>query len=226
MPIDLTTADSARRLFEDPNPLPARRERYRAHHWRAYSPKLDRAVHLYRTLGYEHWVYIEANPSVTWFTERPIPIRLRVGSNDLTHRFDMVLERAGAIECHQICDAHPASRLAARLHHVDGWCRSHGYHFQVITPGSLEQHRLLVENWSTMLPYIKRPSSALCDRVLLYIASLGEVSLQQLLNLMADIDRTKAKGAIFGLLHRGILIAPSLSVSLLSPQTLIRRAYE
>lgn len=218
--------EQARALFD---PRPAKRERRRhfhAHYWAAYSPKIRRYVGLYRHIGHDHWIWIEADPLISWFTEHPTPIRLRASSRDESHRFDMVLETNGAIECRRLFDIDSLANLSAydrnSIEMEQAWCESLGYIYRAITNTDLHPYRTFIENWKSMLPYIREANTAFEHRVLGYVSAVEELTVGELLRLLADIDRTWAKGVIYGLLHRGRLVAPELMTSSVSSATNVR----
>jgi hypothetical protein len=216
----------ARSIFDPPLIKRDRRKRFRTHYWADFSPKIGRYVGLYRNIGYDHWVWIEVDPSIPWFTDRPIPIRLRSGSRDESHRFDMVLETTDAIECRRLFDVDSLADLSGHeLDDIDverAWCESLGYRYRIITNADLRPYRILIENWKTMLSYIREPHPGLAHRVLGYVSAVGELTLGEIWRLLADIDLTRAKGVVFGLLHRGRLVAPDLVISPISSTTNVR----
>src|SRR5438270_9928843 len=63
--------------------------RYGNNRWIAYSPRLQRRVILYSDLEYDHWVLMEATPSIKRFCEQPRRIRVQLPPGLVTTVFDM-----------------------------------------------------------------------------------------------------------------------------------------
>ncbi len=200
----------AARSFFDPSPqsIP-RRERFRAHYWHSYSWRLRRPVGVYRQIGLDHWVSVEANPAIGWYTERPCPIKLRVGRRDQTHRFDLVLQYYDRIECRRLFDVDSLSDLHGfeidAVENEKRWCRQFGYQYRMISHQELAAERVFIENWKSLLPWVREPNARLDQRILAHVAATGELTVAELEVLLADVDRTEIKSAIVGLLHRGQL---------------------
>lgn len=216
---------AAARSFFDPSPESVpRRKRFRTHCWNNFSPKLGRRVCLYQQIGLDHWVLVEANPDVIWYTERPRPITLRTGRHDVTCRFDLVLEyRTGSIECRRLFGVASLDELRRRemqaIERERHWCHQLGYQYGVITMRELAGDRMLIQNWLSMLPWVREPNDDLDPRILSLVSAPGELTLGELDVLLADVDRESSKRAVYSLLHRGRLRSDDLREAPVSADT-------
>ena len=224
----ITDLQNIKELFDAKSEKRVRRTRFKTHYWEAYSPRLDRRVGLYRDIGHDHWAFVESDPTVPWFTERPKRIRLHLGHRRLSRPFDMVLQRNGVFECHRLWDEEAdisqaeAENVASEREICEAWrvC------YRRISRQEIERHRQLIDNWKRMLPYIRGPRHRLDARVLGYVSAVGSLTLGEIDVLLADIEQSDARAAVFGLLHQGLLVAPELSHEPLSPTTTVRTHHE
>jgi hypothetical protein len=165
---------------------------------------------------------------VSWFTERPNRVWRRLGPRWLSRPFEMIVERNGVFECHRLWDEDAnisqaeAENIAAERETCEAW----RVRYRRISRQEIERHRQLIENWKRMLPYIRGPRHRLDTRVLGYVSAVGSLTLGELDVLLADIEQSDARAAVFGLLHQGLLVAPELSHKPLSPTTTVRTHHE
>lgn len=203
------------RTFFDPSPqsIP-RRKRFRAHYWHGYSWRLRRPVGIYRQIGLDHWVSVEVDPVIGWYTERPRPITLRVGRRDQTRRFDLVLQRHDRIECRRLFDVDSLADLRdfeiEAIENEGRWCRQFDYLYRVISHEELAADRVFIDNWKSLLPWVREPNTGLDQRVMAHVTATGGLTVAELEILLADVDRADIKSAIVGLLHRGQLRSRNL----------------
>ena len=220
---DSDTCELERVFAIPPRTRPSRR-RFSHHYWETYSPKLDRRVGLYGKLVYDHWIWVEADSTISWFSERAARFVLRTANRATSHVFDMVIKRRGGpIECRRVLNEEKTDAADwDRINNERDWCASVGVGYEVITKEALAQNRTLIENWKDMLPYIDQRRHPLDERVLGYVSAVGELTLAELDALLADFDATEARGVVYGLLHQGRLVAPELEEVPLSANTTVR----
>lgn len=205
-----------------------RRKRYKHHFWAVYSPRVNHRLGLYGDLAHDHWVLVESDARISWFTVQPIPIWQCFGHRRLARPFDMVLQCNGTFECCRLGyeDEDLTQADAENIFNEREACATRGMNYRLINRQNIEHHRQLINNWKMMLPYIRGPRHRLDDRVLGYVSAVGALNLGELDVLLADIDESEARAAVFGLLHQGLLVAPELSHEPLSSTTTVRMPYE
>jgi hypothetical protein len=178
------------------SPVPATRPRG-ARLLEAYSPKLNRRVRFFDHLAFSQWIRLEAEPGVLNFCERPA----RVDRRPDACLIDFWVQRAGTEKFLLL-----ESRYDLAVQDVDGLS------VDVVPLAELAAARMWISNWARMLPVISATRS-LVPRSLTR-ALLGRVvQPQPLARLERDLsfgDPAVVRGAIFELLRKGQLHAPSL----------------
>lgn len=206
------------------------RERYKAHYWEAWSPRLDRRVGLYGDIGHDHWVLIESDPSISWFTERPSRIWLQVARRLHARPFEMVVERQGDIECRRFIDdeADLTDAQYDALQAEQEWCEAQRFSYQVFKRADIERERQRIENWKRMLPYLfpGRRHEYIEDEIYCYVSMAAELTLAEIDRLLPNVAPTVVRASVYALLHRGVIVAPALSDRSLSAQLTVRTRHE
>jgi hypothetical protein len=178
------------------SPIPAPRPRG-TRLLEAYSPKLDRRVRFFDHLAFSQWIRLEADPGVSNFCERPA----RVDRRPDACLIDFWVQRAGAEKFLLL-----ESRYDLPVPEVEGLA------VDVVPLAELAAARTWISNWIRMLPVINATRSLVPKSLIR--ALLGRVvEPQPLARLERDLsvgDPTLVRGAIFDLLRKGQLGAPSL----------------
>jgi hypothetical protein len=163
----------------------------------AYSPKLDRRVRFFDHLAFSQWIRLEADPGVLNFCERPARVARRPDSCLI----DFWIQRADAQKLLLI-----ESRYDLTTQDVEGLA------IDVVPLAELAAARMWISNWARMLPVISATRSLVPKS--LSKAVLGRVvEPQPLARLERELsvgDAAVVRGAIFELLRKGQLGAPSL----------------
>src|ERR1043165_479753 len=118
------------KLIDFPSPVwESPRGCYGNNRWIVFSHKLKRKVILYSDLEYDHWVIVEATPSIKSFCEQPRRVRVQLPSGLVTTVFDMwILLDTGHQEYREVkyrrelLDATPGSRIYRQLQAQKKWC--------------------------------------------------------------------------------------------------------
>jgi len=201
-----------RKLFDAERKNRRRNERPTAHYWNRYSPKLDRHVDGFTDLGRDYWVLIESDSTISWFTEQPSRVWLQIRRRLNSEPFNMAVERCGVIECHRyVDDEKPSSAVLDSIEAEQQFCELQGFLYVPFRRFDIERQRQWIENWKRMLRYLYAPYHRLEQRVFGYVSTVGELTLGELERLLKDVGHTEACAAIYGLLHRGVLVAPDLA---------------
>ncbi|MBY4867667.1 hypothetical protein K6W76_14270 [Burkholderia anthina] len=181
-----------------------------AHRLEAFSPKLARRMTFYRRAVVEHWVLLEADPSVIVFCERPDYIQI-----DRHKRLADFLVR--------YVDRNELVILDDRFSEVDATKPDRvldvdTYTIRRIAPDELAAPRIWIESWQRILPCLVANRDLVPLALPQAIARFVKGPRRQL-----DIERECSTGdtvlvrtAVFGLLHSGRVSAPELRTQPLS----------
>lgn len=229
-------AAEARQFFGSPEG-PAHREQYGKNYWETRSHRLGRNVSLYGDLRYDHWVLVESNPQIVWYTERPtrfrvrmVPLRERVAWRAVFCRFDMVVQwRDYSIECRRILDERLTASDPDRERLIEAereWCKAKGFRYLLLTPDDIERQREFIKCWKTILPRLPEATPEYDEDLLRVVARAGECTLDDLCQLFSRIERNRVRACVFCLLHAGHLVSPNLHQEVLFSTIIVRINHE
>lgn len=196
-----------------------RQGRYGNNLWCAWSPKLQRLVHLHSDLEYHHWILVEANPDIITFCEQPVKMRAHVDGRDRASIVDMWAQwRDGIEEYREIkylkdmatIESNPDLRRQLDIQRA--WCSRHKMAHAIFTEKQIFAKPLFLKNWKLVLSLLSsarvEQTALLEDRAQRLIADKGSMSLRDLLGHFPSDRVFTAQSAIFRLVHRGHLAAP------------------
>lgn len=228
--VSATVAHTDRRLFETHPVVPGARERFGASYWEKYSHRLDRNVGLYTDIGYRHWLLIESNAGIPWYTERPTPVSICIDGRDVECRFDMVYEsRHGWIECCRILNRSQRHSRAFRPEWLAAeirWCTARGFRHSILAPRSIDCHRWLIHNWHQLLPWLSDADPQVMTDIYRIARAQGGCTVEEIAGAFAGVTHTDLLGSIAQLLHRGICDSPNFAAGPYGADTLIRSSHD
>jgi hypothetical protein len=184
-----------------PEPLPVPRlPKQTLHH--VWSPKLQRALILTSVNQVRLWVMLEVNPAVTTYCERPASVSAQHGS-----RADFWLLRQGRPQCLALDSASKSTP------HDDSSVGTLSPLFiETVRPADLDEHRVWIQNWMTLLPYLNTGfrllDAALAKDVVEFFEQ--EASFLELEQHFARHDPILIRTAAIAGLHAGDLLSPDL----------------
>jgi len=168
-----------------------------------FAPKLKRRVTLFDPFNVRLWAFLESNPRVLRYCERPAYWRqddsrlladfwVKVGRREICW---IVTVRAGVLS--------PDDDIGVRYVHVQ----------------NLAAHSIWIENWMRILPYLASNERFVSERLLLDVerATSTAPTLGQLERDFQPHDTVLVRTAVFMLLHRGRIKAKSLRDRPLGP---------
>lgn len=196
----------------DPIPLPVRRlPNQTLHH--VWAPKLHRPIAFSSVAQVRLWVMLEANPGVTKYCERPaLP-----GEHGSEPVADFWAERGRTshwfvlgddVDDHiDLPDTDPST--------------PHAPHTEIISPKDLEHHRVWIQNWMSLLPYLTTCSHlidpTLRENVIHFFNA--EATLEHAEHHFARHDAVLVRTAVIAALHSGQLASTDLITLPVSRQT-------
>ncbi|MGF6934296.1 hypothetical protein OKW41_003435 [Paraburkholderia sp. UCT70] len=180
-----------------------------AQRYDVFSPKLGRRLTLYRRSAFEAWLMLEADAAINEFCERPgfMAVDGQRCVVDFWARSD---ERESLV---LLCDAIPACLpQSCRDFDMESFAMRH------IDAAERAAARVWTGNWQRMLPVlvaarglVKRSLSGAIERFLATPQSLMAIERE-----FSTGDPVLVRAAVFELLHRGRIQAPSLHTESLS----------
>lgn len=218
-------------LPQHPSPISGGpQSRYGNNRWIAFSPKLRRNVTLYSDLEYDHWVLVEATPSIKSFCEQPRRIRVQLPSGLVTTVFDMwVLWEAGRQEYREVkylrelLRATLGSRTHRQIEAQKKWCGLCKIDHTVMTDEVIRACPLLLSNWKFILSHLACTQQfnlkIYIDDIGSWFLNTGGGTLKEIEASFPHVDQSLVRSAVFTLLHSGRLRAP-LGVKPLNTSTL------
>src|SRR4051812_23157003 len=197
----------------------APRGHYGNNRWVAYSPKLKRNVILYSDLEYDHWVLVEATPSINSFCEQPRRIRVLLPSGHVTTIFDMwILWNTQGQEYREIkykqelLNATSDSRIYRQLQAQKKWCELDRVNHTVMTDEVIRANPILLSNWKFILSNLASTQhidlSSHIEGISSMLIRSGSNTLRGIESSFPTVDRALIRASTFTLIHRGQLKAP------------------
>jgi len=198
-----------RDFSDSPTPLAITRPRG-ARLLQARSPKLGRLVQHYDRASFQHWICLEADPTVSAFCERPARLSLEPTSQLISYW----VRRKGVDEFVMLV-AHEVS--------VDLPDKHDGKSMRTVTATELRAAAVWIDNWQRMLPVINCAATlappALKQSILDLVST--PITLMALERELFKAQPMLLRAAIFDLLRTGGISAPSLRTERLSLHTIL-----
>lgn len=175
-----------------------------------FSPKLSRSVRLYDRATFNLWISLEADPNVQSFCEHPA----RLGTEAKSPLIDFWVQRGAHEEFLVLERGASPPALPERAHNLS---------VCPVTAAELAAAGVWISNWQNILPVITATHALIPKH--LSQSVLGAVQaptpLSKLEHELAVGDPALVRGAVFELLRKGRLRAPTLHAQPLSMYTMV-----
>jgi len=192
---------------------------YGNNRWITFSPKLKRNVILYSDLEYDHWVLVEATPSIKSFCEQPRRVRVQLPSGPVTTIFDMWIlwdtlqQEYREIKYQQeLLNAPLESRINRQIQAQKKWCETDRVNHIVMTDKVIRANPIFLSNWKFILSNLACTQyvdlSSHIENVRSLLIKSGNTTLRAIESSFPTVDRYLIRASIFTLIHRGHLKAP------------------
>lgn len=202
---------------------------YGNNRWFVYSPTLRRIIVVASGLEFDAWVTIEACRNTKWLCEQPRRVQVKLPSGLVTTIFDFWIQRKDRTEEYweikyysQVVAAHP--RLVRQIEAQRTWCEIHSFTYVLLTDLVIRSNPTYLENWKTILHVLAMTAdlnlNPITKKIVRLLLSAGQVTISQIEQMLAGVDRTLVRAALFLLLHRGEVTAP-LDTEVLRPSMLV-----
>lgn len=173
-----------------------------------FAPKLKRRVTLFDPFHVRLWAFLESNPRVLRYCERPAYWR-----QDNSRQLADFWVKVGRREICWIVAPTPQPARAGVLSPDDD------IGVRYVHVQNLAAHSIWIENWMRILPYLASNERFVSERLLLDVerATSTAPTLGQLERDFQPHDTVLVRTAVFILLHRGRIKAKSLRYRPLGP---------
>ncbi|TKI55440.1 S-layer protein [Brevibacillus antibioticus] len=149
-------------MYEQPV-ITKRSTRYGSNYWHVFSPKLQRMVHFFSDLEYEHWLLVEADQTVKRFCEQPIKIDGLYNGNKVSSILDMWIERVDGsqsfVEIKYTQELDPRNKRSERAIRQTTiqrkWCEQNDFNYEIKTEKDIRSNQILLDNLRMLIPNIK-----------------------------------------------------------------------
>ena len=184
----------------DPFARPVKRlPKQTLHH--VWAPKLNRTVVLAGRDQLHLWVMLEAHPAISRYCERPT----WPDENEASPEPDFWVLRDGsaiwlALGDTPQCDPN-APPLPAAMPCV-----------QWVHPDALNQHRVWIQNWLSLLPYLGATSTPSFDSLVVRVVQAADPSssFDDMERQFSATDPLLVRTAVIAALHQGLLVSQDL----------------
>lgn len=162
--------------------------------WDCFSHKINRDVHFYSDLEYEHWILVETNPDIEFFCEQPLKIKEEFEGEIHESIFDMWIKwKDGNEEFIEIKyekditqSSHNKSKRNKRIRTQLGiqkkWCKNNHANYRIVTEKEIRIQPLLT-NRKMLLPYLRssKPLNEIVAHSILKLLTPHDMSVKELI---------------------------------------------
>lgn len=183
----------------DPIALPVKRlPKQTLHH--VWAPKLNRTVVLAGRDQLHLWVMLEAHPEISRYCERPT----WPDENEASPEPDFWALRNGSAVWLALGETPQCDPNAAPLHTMP--C------VQWVPADALNQHRVWIQNWLSLLPYVGATSTPSFDSLVAQVVQAADPNscFDDLERQFSASDPLLVRTAVIAALHQGLLVSQDL----------------
>lgn len=186
-------------------PLPFVRRPYQ-HRFQAWAPKLSRCIVLASWPAVQLWAWLEGNPDVKQYCERPATTIIDGKEQLVDFWFQQgdqerwwIIRADGELLLEREVDERPA-------HNIGNNC------IEFIASDSFEVHSVWIDNWLSILPYLASNTRLVEPTLVAQVMAncSTTTTLQTIEQTYANQDPMLVRTAVFMALHRGNLIGIDL----------------
>lgn len=189
-------------------------DKYRRGHWDGISIKLNRNIDLLGDLEYDHWIYIETDPTVKIFCERPIKVEGYINGKKIESTFSMWVKKVSGEECFlrvRYSNPYHNKKKTNKESPIEllekKWCEEKGVNYKVITEMDIRKNPQELSNKKLLLSFIKnRPLPIETDKYLIQKILKEKRNIKDIQNQMIDkIPSLRVTEAISWMIYTGEL---------------------
>ncbi|RAT94016.1 TnsA endonuclease N-terminal domain-containing protein [Brevibacillus sp. Leaf182] len=200
-------------MYEQPV-ITKRSTRYGSNYWHVFSPKLQRMVHFFSDLEYEHWLLVEADQTVKRFCEQPVRIEGLYEGAKVSSIFDMWIERVDGsqsfIEVKYTQELDPRNQRSERSIRQTTiqrkWCVQNNFNYEIKTEKDIRVNQILLDNLRVLIPTIKNqliPNEIDRHQILKAVGS-HRMSIRHLRTELPHFLPSRLNETIFNMIYFGV----------------------
>ncbi len=184
------------------------KKHYGSNFWDCFSSKINRDVHFYSELEYDHWIHIETNLNVIDFCEKPRKIKGILDNKIHETTFDMWVKwKDGKEEFLEVAyrkAIETSNRTKRRIQLQSEWCKNNNCNYRTIDETQIRKQPFL-DNLKVMLPYARNfdKINEILIFSLLKNISHKPISFHELLSKIIQVDTNSFYLNIFYLYYQG-----------------------
>lgn len=187
------------------NPIPIKRSsKYGANYWESYSVKMKRKVSFFGNLQYENWIFVEMNPAIKAFCERPANDSGDKDFDGKTINFDMWLMYDGREEFVDLkYDTQKEDKYAD---FKIEWCRRKALNYRIINEHEIRRNYTYLNNLKhavSLLNVNRLPDRALMNNLENEILRHKRIRISELLRMFHSARIFEINQGIAWLLYEG-----------------------
>jgi hypothetical protein len=206
--------------LSEPAPLPIKRlPKQTLHH--VWAPKIGRIVLLAGNDQLRLWTMLEAHPGVSKYCERPAWPDDETGGGVVDfwaqkdgHQLRLVLSDSMSDSISEPSTGDQTRTMPSEARGID-----------TVSSIALDEHRIWIQNWLSLLPYIGPASTLGLDSLAAAVvaAVTGEISIGELEDRFAQFGELAVRTSIVLGLHRGHIASEDLLNKTWDASTRLRR---
>lgn len=193
--------------------------------YEVYSPKLERMVKLYSDLEYDHWVLVEANPSIAAFCEKPVKIKSRYKGQRMESLLDMWIKDKNGSESfvkikydYQIeLTGIKNSKKEIQDEIQKSWCQESGFDYRIITEKTIRSNMLYLDNMKQMIPIIAQYEEVVetdIKSISKLLDSYSRISISDISYELNTIPFERIRNTVYWMIYKGMVNSDVKAVSL------------
>lgn len=181
-------------------------------YWEGYSPKLKRDVYFTSDLEYDYWLWVETDPNIISFCERPYKVQEVIDGKVEKSVISMWIqyhdqpEQYVKVKYSNVRNPILSKKLEKEIRIEQKWCEENHFRYMSVTEENIRYNPLLLSNKKLLISFIcNRPQPIAPDYHLIKkFISIGRHSLHDIHHHLADkITPTRITEALCWMIYQG-----------------------
>ncbi|MBA2941060.1 hypothetical protein HZF08_22530 [Paenibacillus sp. CGMCC 1.16610] len=187
-------------------------DKYRRGHWDGISIKVNRNIDLLGDLEYDHWIYVETDPNIKTFCERPKKIEGFINGKKIESIFSMWVKDESGVETFlkvRYASPYRTKKIKSTISSAEllekCWCEENNFNYKVITDLDIRKNPIELSNKKLLLSFIKnRPLPIDTDKHLIAKKITKRITINELqTNLLGVIPPSRVTESISWMIYSG-----------------------
>ncbi|TLS52502.1 hypothetical protein FE782_11125 [Paenibacillus antri] len=193
-------------------PIPITKAEKVRGYWEGFSPKLKRDVFFTSDLEYDYWLWVETDPNIISFCERPRKVSDLIGSKTMESVMSMWIkyhdqsEHYIKVKPSYVRNPILSKKLDKEIQIEQKWCEQNNANYKTVEEESIRSNPLLLSNKKLLISFVCNRSQPIDTdylRIKKFISS-GRYSLQDIHLHFADkIAPARITEALCWMIYQG-----------------------